>query len=111
MNNNSPNRINLLGSNNAVLKSNNLEVKKDISEDTSLHLGLLANPAKIKNNGLGNFDLTSDTTTESSDTKRSSTSSDDSTTSRRRTTTTKQDVPSFSMLNQNQIPIVLLLIM
>ena len=97
MNNSSPNRINLLGSNNVVVKSNNLEVKKDISEDTSLHLGLLANPAKIKNNGLGNFDLTSDTTTESSDTKRSSSSSDDSTTSRRRTTTTKQDVPNFSM--------------
>ena len=38
MNNSSPNRINLLGSNNVVLKSNNLEVKKDISEDTSLYL-------------------------------------------------------------------------
>ena len=98
MDNNSPNRINLLGANNVVLKSNKVEVKKDISEDTSLHLGLLANPAKTKNNGLGNFDITSDTSTESSETNRkSSSSSDDSTTSRRRTTTTKQTIPSFNM--------------
>lgn len=99
MDNNSPNRINLLGANNVVLKSNKVEVKKDTSEDTSLHLGLLANPAKTKNNGLGNFNITSDTSTESSETnrRRSSSSSDDSTTSRRRTTTTKQDIPSFNI--------------
>jgi hypothetical protein len=99
MDNNSLKRISLLETNNVILKSNNVEVKKDISEDTSLHLGLLANPAKIVNNGLGNFNITSDTSTESSDTtnRRSSSSSDDSTTSRRRTTTTKQNIPTFNI--------------
>ena len=100
MDNNSPNKINLLGVNNVVLKSNN--IKKDISEDTTLHLNFLANPAKTK--GLGNFDLTSDSSNSSSSSKSSkknkkssSSSSSSSDTSRKRSTTTRQDIPSFTI--------------
>ena len=101
MDNNSPNKINLLGVNNVVLKSTN--IKKDVSEDTTLHLGFLANPAKTK--GLNNFDLSSSSSNSSnSSTKKKkkissseSSSSSSSDTSRKRTTTTRHEIPNFNI--------------
>ena len=95
MNNSSP-RFKVIDSN----------VRKDNSEDTSLHLGLISNPAKVKNNLLDmKIRETSETSTESSD---SSSTSDE--TSRKSTTTKTSDkpkqfkMPNFGPPNNFKIP-------
>ena len=95
MNNSSP-RFKVIDSN----------VRKDNSEDTSLHLGLISNPAKVKNNLLDmKIKETSETSTESSD---SSSTSDE--TSRKSTTTKTSDkpkqfqMPNFGPSNNFKVP-------
>tara|TARA_Y100000385_G_C13068767_1_gene627978 strand:- start:529 stop:1830 length:1302 start_codon:yes stop_codon:yes gene_type:complete len=88
-----------------VLDSNNKAMKKENSEDTSLHLGLISNPAKVKNNLLNlKINEDSETSTESSD----SSSSSDETTSKKTSTTTNTTakpntvkIPSFNLNGLN----------